>query len=53
MNASVNPKMNGGSSSDASRVLEMVIIGAGFGGLGMAIRMLQEGRKDFLLLEKH
>lgn len=52
MNASVNPKMNGGPSSDASRVLEMVIIGAGFGGLGMAIRMLQEGRKDFLLLEK-
>lgn len=30
----------------------VVIIGSGFGGLGMAIRLMQEGRKDFLVLEK-
>ena len=29
-----------------------VIIGAGFGGLGMAIRMKQEGHTDLLLIEK-
>ena len=29
-----------------------IIIGAGFGGLGLAIRMRQAGREDFLILEK-
>lgn len=52
MNASVNQKINSNSAEPASRTLETVIIGAGFGGLGMAIRMLQEGRKDFVVLEK-
>lgn len=30
----------------------VAIIGSGFGGLGMAIRLMQEGRKDFVVLEK-
>jgi cation diffusion facilitator CzcD-associated flavoprotein CzcO len=31
---------------------DVVIIGAGFGGLGMAIRLKQRGRHDFLILEQ-
>ena len=31
---------------------QALIIGAGFGGLGMAIRMKQQGFSDFLLIEK-
>jgi cation diffusion facilitator CzcD-associated flavoprotein CzcO len=31
---------------------EIVIIGTGFSGLGMAIRLKQEGRHDFVLLER-
>jgi cation diffusion facilitator CzcD-associated flavoprotein CzcO len=31
---------------------KIVIVGAGFGGLGMAIRLKQEGFDDFILLEK-
>ncbi|HEX8392975.1 MAG TPA: NAD(P)/FAD-dependent oxidoreductase [Longimicrobium sp.] len=30
----------------------IIIIGSGFGGLGMAIRLRQEGRDDFLILER-
>jgi cation diffusion facilitator CzcD-associated flavoprotein CzcO len=30
----------------------VVVLGAGFGGLGIAIRMLQEGERDFVVLEK-
>lgn len=51
MNVSINSTINN-QSLPLARVLEMVIIGAGFGGLGMAIRMLQAGRKDFVILEK-
>src|SRR5690348_8522395 len=31
---------------------DVVIIGAGFGGLGMGIRLKQAGRHDFVILEK-
>ena len=31
---------------------KIVIVGAGFGGLGMGIRLKQEGEKSFMLLEK-
>ena len=31
---------------------EVVIVGAGFGGLCMAIRLLEEGIRDFVILEK-
>lgn len=30
----------------------VIIIGTGFGGIGLAIRLLQAGQRDFLLLEK-
>ena len=30
----------------------VAILGAGFGGLGMAIRLLQSGERDFIVLEK-
>src|SRR5262245_38504851 len=30
----------------------VAIIGAGFGGLGMAIRLLQSGQRDFVVFEK-
>jgi cation diffusion facilitator CzcD-associated flavoprotein CzcO len=33
-------------------VHEVVIVGAGFGGLGMAIRLKQEGIEDFVVLER-
>lgn len=38
--------------SDPSAPLQALIIGAGFGGLGMAIRLQQSGVDDFLVLEK-
>src|SRR3954462_4017369 len=31
---------------------DVVIVGAGFGGLGAAIRLAQEGRHDFVVLER-
>jgi cation diffusion facilitator CzcD-associated flavoprotein CzcO len=34
------------------KVVEMAIVGAGFGGMAMAIRMLQEGNTDFVLIDK-
>jgi len=34
------------------RELEVVIVGAGFGGLCMGIRLLEAGIRDFLVLEK-
>jgi cation diffusion facilitator CzcD-associated flavoprotein CzcO len=33
-------------------MMEIAIIGAGFAGLGMAIKLLAEGREDFVVLEK-
>ena len=30
----------------------VIIIGTGFGGIGLAIRLLQAGIRDFVLLEK-
>jgi cation diffusion facilitator CzcD-associated flavoprotein CzcO len=35
-----------------SHVHEVAIVGAGFGGLGMAIRLKKEGIEDFVLLER-
>jgi cation diffusion facilitator CzcD-associated flavoprotein CzcO len=34
------------------RVHEVAIVGAGFGGLGMAIRLKQDGIQDFVVLER-
>lgn len=52
MNAAIKTNTGNTPASSQHSTVEMVIIGAGFGGLAMAIRMLQEGRKDFVLLEK-
>jgi cation diffusion facilitator CzcD-associated flavoprotein CzcO len=35
-----------------AHVHELAIVGAGFGGLGMAIRLRQEGVEDFVVLER-
>ncbi len=45
MNASVSPP-------GSARHCKVAIIGSGFSGLGMAIRLKQEGEHDFLLFEK-
>jgi cation diffusion facilitator CzcD-associated flavoprotein CzcO len=37
---------------EGSPVHEVAIVGAGFGGLGMAIRLKQEGTDDFVLIER-
>jgi cation diffusion facilitator CzcD-associated flavoprotein CzcO len=37
---------------EGSHVHDVVIVGAGFGGLGMAIRLGQEGTHDFVLIER-
>jgi cation diffusion facilitator CzcD-associated flavoprotein CzcO len=37
---------------NGTHVHEVAIVGAGFGGLGMAIRLKQEGIADFVLLER-
>jgi cation diffusion facilitator CzcD-associated flavoprotein CzcO len=37
---------------EGSHVHEVAIVGAGFGGLGMAIRLKQEGIDDFVLIER-
>ena len=31
---------------------DVAIVGAGFGGLGMAIKLLESGNRDFVILEK-
>jgi cation diffusion facilitator CzcD-associated flavoprotein CzcO len=38
--------------ANGSNATGVVIIGAGFSGLGMAIQLLKAGRRDFVLLEK-
>lgn len=44
---------NGGSANGfPSDVLEVLIVGAGFSGLGMAIKLLEEGITRFLVIEK-
>src|SRR5688572_17114514 len=37
---------------EGSHVHEVAIVGAGFGGLGMAIRLKQQGMDDFVLVER-
>src|SRR5882757_8463126 len=38
--------------SDATKAHSVVIIGAGFAGLGTAIRLVQSGIEDFVILER-
>jgi cation diffusion facilitator CzcD-associated flavoprotein CzcO len=37
---------------EAGHVREVAIVGAGFGGLGMAIRLKQQGNDDFVVIER-
>jgi len=37
---------------EGSHVHEVAIVGAGFGGLGMAIRLKEQGTEDFVLIER-
>jgi cation diffusion facilitator CzcD-associated flavoprotein CzcO len=41
-----------GMDSSASTDVEVAIVGAGFSGLGVAIRLLQEGVDDFVVLDR-
>jgi cation diffusion facilitator CzcD-associated flavoprotein CzcO len=40
------------SSGLPAEVLDVLIVGAGFSGLGMAIKLLEAGKKSFLVIEK-
>lgn len=40
------------SQENGGRVFDTIIIGTGFAGLGMAIRMQQEGMQNFVILER-
>jgi cation diffusion facilitator CzcD-associated flavoprotein CzcO len=42
----------GGPDREPPESFEVVIVGAGFGGLCMAIRLLQQGERRFVVLEK-
>ncbi|MFC6013914.1 flavin-containing monooxygenase [Nocardia lasii] len=42
----------GASDTSAPRHVTTIIVGSGFAGLGMAIRLRQQGRDDFLVLER-
>ena len=43
---------NGVRPTNGTRLLKIAIVGAGFGGLGMAIRLKQEGFYDFTVFER-
>lgn len=40
------------NNNDAAAVVEVAIIGAGFGGMGLAIRLQQQGVRDFVIYEQ-
>ncbi len=40
------------NNNDATAVREVAIIGAGFGGIGLAIRLQQQGVQDFVIYEQ-
>src|SRR5690348_8334831 len=40
------------SASGGRRHVQTLIIGSGFAGLGAAIRLMKEGREDFLVVER-
>ncbi|MFT5223940.1 MAG: cation diffusion facilitator CzcD-associated flavoprotein CzcO [Glaciecola sp.] len=44
--------MTAASSARAAQAHDVIIVGSGFGGLGMAIRLQQEGVDDFVVLER-
>lgn len=40
------------SEKNAADILETAIVGAGFGGMGLAIKLQQDGHSDFVIFEK-
>lgn len=48
----VSPLNEDASNGAKTRHVHIAIIGAGFAGLGMAIRLKQQGQEDFVILEK-
>src|SRR3954452_22477853 len=40
------------SDERAEKVFDVAIVGAGFSGMGMAMRLKQEGTRDFVVLER-
>lgn len=44
--------LGSGEIENRQREVDVVIVGGGFGGLGMAIQLLKNGRDNFVLLEK-
>ena len=48
--SSMNAKIE--TTKEAAREVDLVIVGAGFGGLCMGIKMLEAGRTNFVILEK-
>jgi cation diffusion facilitator CzcD-associated flavoprotein CzcO len=55
MNASLHPTRAASAESasgSAASELEVVVVGAGFGGLCMAVKLLEQGERRFLILEK-
>ena len=51
MTVTVDQSARSGNDS-AARHVSIAILGAGFGGLGMAIRLKQEGIEDFTVFER-
>ena len=45
--------MDDGPLPPAPRHHDVIVIGAGFGGLGMGIRLKQSGRDDFVIVEQN
>jgi cation diffusion facilitator CzcD-associated flavoprotein CzcO len=41
------------NKDSANKIYSQIIIGAGFAGIGMGIRLLQKNKKDFIILERN
>src|ERR671915_2603961 len=52
MVTSLSTEITDAVSDGAARDFEIAIIGAGFGGLGTAIRLRQRGTDDFVIFER-
>ncbi|MEH6474309.1 MAG: NAD(P)/FAD-dependent oxidoreductase [Sneathiella sp.] len=52
MNVQTRPELEDGSNETAQKTLDVIIIGAGFAGVCMGIKLLEAGISDFVILEK-
>ncbi|HEV2237181.1 MAG TPA: NAD(P)/FAD-dependent oxidoreductase [Ktedonobacterales bacterium] len=52
MAATTSPAASNAEAASAAPDVRVAIVGAGFSGLGMAIRLLQHGIRDFVVLER-